>query len=108
MTTLREKMSPHLTKAFSPEMYGQVVSYAGENINAIVISGDDPQQSRQGSSATSYLQVMKSDVPVWAVGDAVAIDGVSWKVKREGLVAGEGSDWFKTVLVIETDRRLKP
>ena len=107
MTTLREKMAPGLAKAFSPEMYGQLVSYEGADINAIFSVEDNPSSTRQGSSAKGCLQVMMADIATWSPNDEVVIDGLTWAVKKEGHIDGHGSDWFKHVLHIERDRRMR-
>ena len=109
MSTLREQQAPHLAAAFSPEQFGQVVTYNGQDINAIFKSGSNPDFSHSGSRVsasanTGRLQVMKSDVATWEYNDEVMIQGQTWRVKRQL----DGSTWFKHVLQIETDRRKKP
>ena len=104
MATLREQLAAPLVAAFSTDLFGQVVSYQSKNINAIFRLTGDPQAVRQGSSATAELQVKKADVASWSVNDQVVIDGLTWSVKKEG----QGSNWFKHVLHLERDRRIKP
>ena len=104
--TLRELVTSSLSTVdpFSPENLGESLLYNGVEVHAIFTPLVDPQTSRGGSASTATLQLQVSEVPTWAVGDEVVQDGATWKVKREG----PGGTWYKHVLQIERDRRMKP
>jgi len=102
--TPRDQIAAAVASAFSPDLFGQEVEYNSVPVNAIFNLSATPQNVPHGSKAVAELQVMVVDVPTWAVDDLVYIDGQNWRVKS----AGQGSTWYKHVLQIERDRRLKP
>ena len=102
--SLRDLQKPHLQAAFSPEMFGEEISYnGGDPIYGIFRLMENPDRSRNGSRVQGALQVMVEDVESWSYRDEVTIDGSVWKVLGE---TGE-STWFKHVLKVEQDRRLR-
>jgi hypothetical protein len=102
--TLRDQISAAIGQAFSFEYLGEAVLYNGVTVHAIFTPLVDPKTSRGGSSATATLQLQAAQVPSWTVGDVMERNGESWQVKREA----EGSTWYKHVLFVERDRRMKP
>lgn len=104
--SLRDQIAADVVLAFSSDYLGEVILYKGTEIQAIFTPLVDPQTGRGGSASTATLQVQVSDVPTWSVNDQVeqqSQPGEIWKVKREG----PGSTWYKFVLELERDRRMR-
>ena len=102
--TLRSQITAAVELAFDPDYLGEEVEYNGVLVDGIFRKPIDPHNRKGGTSATATLQVKVSEVPSWAVNDEVLVAGQLWKVKRED----QGSTWYKHVLHLERDRRMKP
>ncbi|MGB3212449.1 MAG: hypothetical protein WBB19_17245 [Desulforhopalus sp.] len=102
--SIRDQITAAVDQAFGPDFLGEAIEYNGQPVDGIFRMSTEPRNNRGGSSATAVLQVKVSQVPAWSVNDPVLVDGVTWKVKSEG----PGSTWYKHVLQLETNRRLKP
>lgn len=102
--TLRSQIAAAVDLAFATDYFGETVVYNGVPLDAIFRPLDDPKDGRSGASAFAELQVRVADVSAWSVNDQVEIGSDTWSVKK----SREGSTWYKHVLLVERDRRLKP
>jgi hypothetical protein len=102
--SLREDITAAAALAFDSEKLGEEVLYNGVPVQAIFDHGIDPKVGRSGSRATAAIHLQKSEVPSWQINDEIIVDGDTWKVKSQG----EDSTWYKWVLQLERDRRMKP
>jgi hypothetical protein len=106
--TIRDQIGAAITQAFGSDYLGQEVEYNGVPVQAIFHEGEDPDSTKSGSSAKAVLSVRVLDVSTWSVNDLVSVDGELWKVKRASARQFNTSTWYKHVLELERDRRMRP
>ena len=98
--TLKDAISADLLKQFDTDEHAQVVTYAGNDISAIVNFEKDLDERPGGKFVGAMMVVKVSDVANPAYRDQVVIGSDTWQVQN--VESGDGYVW---VLKLEREHR---
>ena len=98
--TLKTNIANDLSAFFNEDEFAETVTYAGNDITAVVSHGEKPAEESGSKVQKATLFVKVSDVATPAYRDAIVIGSDTWHMQKR--LNGDGYVWE---LAIETDER---